>query len=131
MIEYMAELSALVVLIVTDQPLLSRTVLLIMSAAWDCSAVTVGSGEAALEFLTNDHANLVISDVRLPGTDGVQLAERIKSLPDGHNAPVFLMSPFEEPRGHQADAFLPSPIDPEELVHQATRHLGAPRIYEP
>src|SRR5881296_3265517 len=41
--------------------------------------LVVGSGEEAVELLKNDDMDLVLTDKRLPGVDGVELVRRIKS----------------------------------------------------
>ena len=41
--------------------------------------LVVGSGEEAVELLKNDDVDLVLTDKRLPGIDGVELVRRIKS----------------------------------------------------
>lgn len=41
---------------------------------------TAGSGEEALEFLTNEYVDLVITDMRMPMMDGCQLLQQIKEL---------------------------------------------------
>jgi DNA-binding NtrC family response regulator len=41
--------------------------------------LVVGSGEEAVELLKNDDVDLVLTDKRLPGIDGVELVRRLKS----------------------------------------------------
>ncbi|PYO23256.1 MAG: hypothetical protein DMD88_04265 [Candidatus Rokuibacteriota bacterium] len=41
--------------------------------------LVVGSGEEAMELLKSDDVDLVLTDKRLPGVDGVELVRRIKS----------------------------------------------------
>jgi DNA-binding NtrC family response regulator len=71
--------SALHVLVVDDQP----TVCFVLQEALarvDCCRVTTASnGSEALTKLTNDHFDLVITDLRMPIMGGMQLTERIRA----------------------------------------------------
>jgi CheY-like chemotaxis protein len=50
------------------------------------------SGEEGLEFATNQAPDLVVLDVRLPGMDGRQLIEKLKSRPATANFSSVLMA---------------------------------------
>ena len=57
---------------------------------------TAGSGEEALEALAgaSERPDVVLLDCRLPGLDGVEVAERIAHLPDA--PPVILISSYAD-----------------------------------
>jgi CheY-like chemotaxis protein len=76
-----------------------------------CEILTAANAESALEMA--EKSDFVISDVKLPGMDGIELAKRIKSR---ENKPVLLMSAFGEPRKHEGDGFLAKPFDIDGLV---------------
>jgi len=44
----------------------------------DINAFSVGSGEAALEFLDRNPVDVVVLDVKMPGMDGIQTLRAIK-----------------------------------------------------
>lgn len=46
----------------------------------DIPCIGVGSAEEALQRVDRDFAGIVVSDIRLPGIDGLTLLERLKSL---------------------------------------------------
>ena len=78
-------------------------------ASGGCEVVaTAGSGEEALEALAGAGArpDVVLLDCRLPGLDGVEVAERIATLPDA--PPVILISSYADaavdPRVRTAEA---------------------------
>jgi CheY-like chemotaxis protein len=103
-------------LVVDDEPAIVRLVAIVLRDL-GCRPVTTGDAESALRLWESDSPDVVISDVRLPGMDGVELARIIKSKENGHGkTPVLLMSAYAEPRNHAADAFLAKPFDIDGLV---------------
>ena len=62
------------------------------------------NGEDALEFLQNSHADLVISDINMPGMDGFELTRRIVVSPDLNTIPVIVITASDRP-DVAADAF--------------------------
>ena len=84
--------------------------------------MTAVNAEEALGLLEGSKPLVVISDIRLPGMSGVELAERIKEArPD---VPVLLISAFREPAGHKADGFIAKPFDNDELLERVQEMLG-------
>ncbi len=74
--------------------------------------VTVStSGEAALAQLQQQQFDILISDVRMPGMSGIQLATQVKKLPAAPH--IILTSAYStiEARSGLAEAFLRKPID--------------------
>lgn len=62
--------------------------------------LTVGDGAAAIEQLSQDLPNVVLADVHMPGLNGYELCEKIKSDPRTSHLPVLLLvgsfEPFDE-----------------------------------
>lgn len=101
-------------LIVDDEPAILRLVAVVLRDL-GCHTLTATDAESALRVMEDQHPDLVISDVKLPGMDGLELARRIKAN-GGAGTPVLLMSAFGEPRSHPADAFLAKPFDIDGLI---------------
>ena len=63
------ELKEATVMVVDDEPMLVD-----IFGEWlqeeNCRVLTAGDGAAALEVLRNHHADVIVSDVRMPVTDG-------------------------------------------------------------
>jgi CheY-like chemotaxis protein len=77
------------ILLVDDDPDTRNIVPRILSKC-DYSVSTCSSGSEALERLTQEHFDLVLSDVRMPGMSGFELLKSIRDLhPD---LPVILLT---------------------------------------
>lgn len=46
----------------------------------DCTIIAAGSGEEALERVQQEHYDLLVSDLRMPGIDGLELFERVREV---------------------------------------------------
>ena len=75
------------ILIVDDDRLLQNSLRNILSEKYD--PLIAGSGEEALRLLKKNPVDLVLLDIRLPGIDGIETLQQIKSLeprpPDHHD----------------------------------------------
>jgi PAS domain S-box-containing protein len=101
------------------ESLLSRTSLRISTAE---------SGEIALEILNHTTPDLILLDMRMPGIDGYEVAQRIKEMPEkkhipiiAYTASVFSSDKIEE-SGHFAGV-LYKPVTRAELIHELSKHL--------
>ena len=108
-------------LVVDDEPAILRLVAVVLRDL-GCDTLMAEDAESALRIMESDHPDVVISDIKLPGMDGVELARRIKSNA-GSRTPVLLMSAFAEPRDHQGDGFLAKPFDIEGLIDFVSPYL--------
>jgi len=102
------------VLVVDDDPA-SRELLRRVLAGVGHEVSHAGSGREALEELARRPADLVISDIRMPDLDGVQLLEKLRELcPE---VPVILVTAFGDVEGaveairRGAFDYLPKPYD--------------------
>ena len=87
------------------------------------------SGPEALEVLEQMRPDLIVLDVRMPGMDGFELCEKIRSKTDFRRIPILFLSAAcsidERSRGLQVggDDFLRKPFEPEELAARVKTHL--------
>ncbi len=84
------------VLGVDDNPT-NRTILARMLSGFGCRPHVVGSGEEALAAMRQAHRNgdpfaLLLLDMQMPGMDGEQVLEAIKSDPVLHAVPVLILT---------------------------------------
>jgi signal transduction histidine kinase/ActR/RegA family two-component response regulator len=116
-----AALDGVRVLIVEDEPD-SRELLL--SLLEDRGATVTGASNVAdaLAQLAKSKPDLVVSDIGLPGEDGLSLIRRIRATPEGARIPAAALTAFvraeDRARALAAgfDTHVPKPIDPEKLV---------------
>ncbi len=86
-----------------------------------CVVASVDDGAQALAVLECDIPDLVLLDCAMPGVDGYQVCERIKTGEDTRRVPVVLISPpegFDRARRKAAgaDAHIVKPFNPDELT---------------
>jgi PAS domain S-box-containing protein len=77
------------------------------------SVVLTSSGKRALTLARQEHPNLILLDLKLPGMDGYEVLQRLKSLPETAEIPVMVIT------GSLTD---------DELKHQKLLSLGAARF---
>ena len=70
---------ALPVLLIDDEPAIRR-VLGALIADFGYDVHTVGSADEAIEFVQQQAFPLVVSDIRMPGMDGITLLQKLKEL---------------------------------------------------
>ena len=86
------------------------------------------SGEDLLEALESNQPEIIISDIRMPGMDGLELLQRIHA--DHPDMPIIITTAHSDldsaVAAYQSGAFeyLPKPFDLEELVDVARRGIS-------
>lgn len=84
--------------------------------------ITATSGAEALEKVENENPDIILLDIMMPGMDGFEVCERIKSNPEKAHIPVVMVTALtdikDKVRGLQAgaDDFLSKPIDDTALM---------------
>ena len=114
------------VLIVDDNEVFRRPLQRTLEAA-GYEVVAAPSGEDALDVLDRSTVDLVLTDRRLPGMDGVHLTKRIKAR---HPAlPIVVMTAYGtvesavEARRYGADDYLEKPFETPDLLLALQRAL--------
>jgi len=80
------------ILIVDDDRLLQNSLQAILNEKYD--TLIAGSGEEAIRQLKKHPVDLVLLDIRLPGIDGIETLQQIKSL--GHDHLIIMMTAYED-----------------------------------
>jgi two-component system, OmpR family, phosphate regulon response regulator PhoB len=109
-------------LIVDDEPAILRLVAMVLREL-GFETLTAPDAETASQLLKSSKPDLVVTDVRLPGISGIELAKRIKSSKRLRKVPVLLMSAFAEPPAHAGDGFIAKPFDISELEETFNRYI--------
>lgn len=85
------------------------------------------SGEAAFDMMQSKKFDVVISDLNMPGMNGVELAEKIKSHPALKAVPVFLATSDayrDQAEGTSVDQFVAKPFSVADVRSALENHLG-------
>ncbi len=117
----MAELTKATILVVDDEPRIADTLAIILCQA-GYAALAVYNGEDALASIAACQPSLVITDVVMPGLDGIELAMLIRaSCPNCHvllfsgNADTQQLLDKAEQQGH-AFEILAKPVPPPQML---------------
>ncbi len=109
------------ILLVDDSTTLLMSVKAILEkAGYACETAT--GGDAALQKLQTLKPNLLITDLNMPGMDGMTLIKEVKKLPACRFMPVLMMTTESqqakrlEARAAGATGWLVKPVKPEDLL---------------
>jgi two-component system, OmpR family, phosphate regulon response regulator PhoB len=117
------------ILIVEDQEDI-REVIRITLEMEDFELHEAANGETGLKMAAQLRPDLVLSDVMMPGMDGLQLCQRIKADAGLKRTKVVLLSARGQPSDRKAglsagaDAYLAKPYGPLELLATVKRIIG-------
>jgi C4-dicarboxylate-specific signal transduction histidine kinase len=104
------------------------------SAGLEC--VTFHEAPAALDFLSRELVDLIISDVMMPGMDGIELCRRVKADPRTADIPVLFLTANTETedkvRGLEVGGhdYLSKPVDQQELVARTRAALRVKQLQD-
>lgn len=117
------------VLIVEDTPVNLKLVrFLLTREGFDVRAAT--SAEEALDILKDFRPRIVLTDIQLPGMDGLELTRRLKSDPATSHVVVLALTAYamksDEKRAFDSgcDGFITKPIDTRNFPKLIQQHLG-------
>lgn len=79
------------ILVVDDEPNNQRILNYTLNKA-GYETLTAGNGEAALDLLNEESADLAILDVAMPGMDGITLLQHIRTMQQYENLPVIILT---------------------------------------
>ncbi|MEM7245265.1 MAG: sigma-54 dependent transcriptional regulator [Acidobacteriota bacterium] len=118
------------VLVVDDEPS-SRELLDIILNEEGFTVESASSGPEALQILANGTHDLVVSDLQMPGMDGLELTQQIRERhPDTE---VLILTAFgSQERAHEAGKlqadYLRKPFDKTDLLHRIARLVEKSRM---
>ena len=108
------------VVVVDDDPSVVKYLEMILRSQYAVSHAF--NAEAALDIIHEQKPDLILSDVMMPGTDGMALCRKIKDDDDICHIPVILVTAKATPRDQVdglhtgAEAYVTKPFDPEYLL---------------
>ena len=96
--------------------------------------LTAKNGKQAIEIATEIIPDIVITDIMMPGTDGIELTKTLKSNQKTKHIPIIVLTALSENSYQRkslsegADAFFSKPIDTKSLLYQIDNVLNARKI---
>ncbi len=115
------------ILVVDDEATLIRILKIRLSVA-GYEVLTASSGQEALDAIRKGHPDLVFLDIIMPGMDGLDVLQRLRSTSPG--LPVIASSAgagLSEPSlDLGASCFIPKPFDVNSLVAEIGRLINSP-----
>ncbi|WP_118183045.1 CheR family methyltransferase [Paraburkholderia phosphatilytica] len=124
--DYVASLHAQRVLIVDDDAVTVETFQLLLESE-GATVVTATSGEEALKALKHESADVVLSDVGMPGMDGLKFVRHVRRLPNHEQTICIAMSGYSLADDISAaleagfDAHLRKPVAMDDLLTTVAR----------
>lgn len=109
------------ILVVDDEAKLLKAVAVILRGE-DYEVITAASGAEALINISRTIPDLIVSDIRMPGMDGFQLAKTLRQNARTDLIPIIFLTAKDERKDRLQslrsgiDAYLTKPFDPEELL---------------
>lgn len=121
------------VVIADDQPLLRHSLAVVINANHDMTVVgEAGTGDEVVELTAELQPDVVLMDIRMPGTDGIAATRRITAGPGTESVKVIVLTMFELDEYVRAalqagaSGFLLKDAHPDELLDAIRRtHRGA------
>jgi CheY-like chemotaxis protein len=113
-------------LIVDDDPSIRTYIMTLLQREEHFETLQADGGKRALEIMKGlgDAVDLIVSDVQMPGGDGVSFAHAVSEL--FANVPVILVSAAAQPPDALEYEFVEKPFAPHELL-QVVRRVMAQR----
>ena len=113
-------------LVVDDAPDVTEMLAMLLRYA-GYEVVAVSSAPAAFDKAQSAQFDVVVSDIGMPGMNGYELAEALRTLPDYHAVPLIAVTGFamydDRDRALESgfNAFLTKPINPLDLIELIKR----------
>jgi DNA-binding response OmpR family regulator len=119
------------VLIIDDDPDIGRMIKILLEYKGYFVTVLERTGQAA-EIVRNNGINLVIMDMLLSGTNGIDVCDNFKTDNTTANIPVIMMSAHPDAKKicleGGADDFIAKPFDMQELLSKVENFIGRNNI---
>lgn len=121
------------ILVIDDEPSAINDVAQALQAT-DYACQWASSAEMALEYVRQAPPDLIVSDIDLGKTSGLELYQQLRDCPGVGETPVIFISGAQIPdivrRAHTAGGvyFLRKPFDPEVLIELVDKALWMPHV---
>ena len=122
-------MSAFKVLVVYDEPFISRSLAFVLRKG-KYEVLEARDGAEALTIIEREHPDLVFLDVMMPKLDGFQVVERVRANAALDGVRIVLLTARGQDADRQkgetvgADAYVTKPFSPTKILEQAKQLLG-------
>ncbi len=122
------------IMVVDDEPV-NRMILTKTFSDTDYRTKECASGEEAIAFLEDEVPDIILLDIMMPGIDGFEVCEKIKSNPRTFDIPVIIITALSDKisrlRGLQLGAadIITKPFDLPEIRLKVNLHLKMRNLY--
>lgn len=96
------------------------------------NTICAENGETAYDIFTNEHIDLIVSDIMMPKVDGITLVRRIRDIQK--DIPIIMLTALDtysdKEKGFTsgADDYIVKPVDMQELLLRVKAHLRRYKI---
>ena len=117
-------------LLLADDSVTIQRVIELTFADEDVQVAVVGDGKQAIDRIQAERPDIVLADTGMPGRDGYDVAEFVKTNPDLAHIPVVLLTgafePIDESRARSVgcDAVLVKPFEPQLVINRVKELLS-------
>lgn len=121
------------VLVVDDDHLIRELLAAYLREIPGVSVLEVEDGESAIAAVDRGAFDLIVTDLRLPRADGLEIVRATRASPRHATTPILLItgaddeSIVDDAFAAGANDFLPKPVDKATFLALAKRHLGLTR----
>ncbi len=121
------------ILVVDDEPI--NVELLEAYLTGEYNILTAYNGEEALEKVKNEHPDLILLDIMMPGMDGYEVCRILKNDSKTQFIPIVMVTALSERNDRiksievEADEFLTKPVDKVELMARVKSLMHAKHLH--
>ncbi len=119
--------------LLADDSLTIQRVVTLTFANEDVTITSVSDGDQAVEAIARSRPDLVLADIAMPGRNGYEVVQYVRSQPSLASLPVLLLAgafdPVDEAQARKvgADGVLTKPFEPSTLIGQVNHLLAMGR----
>jgi len=116
------------VLVVEDNPA-SLDLMIYLLKAFGHTPISARDGLEGIAQARNEHPDLILCDIQLPGADGVEVCRQLKQDPDLKNIPLVAVTAYamvgdrEKLLANGFNGYLSKPINPQTFIEQMAPYL--------
>jgi CheY-like chemotaxis protein len=117
-------------ILIVDDNLANLKLVRILLAAEGYDVRTATDAQEAVDVIRDARPRLILMDIQLPGTDGLQLTRRLRADPATRDTVIIALTAYamrgdeQKARDAGCDGYIPKPIDTRALASVIEGHLA-------